>query len=492
MEPINYMPPVLDAFTAGLAGFQQGQQTRANEKNMVLAREQQDLAAQNQTFRQDLLTQENARQAEAFRQQGILFDQGQQDRVAQMAAAEQQAEVDAQTQARFMADQQALVEKMREGVATSADIGAFLAQYPDYSEALKGSFDELSQREREVSAFELARVATALKSNRPEVAIELLEARATAARNSNKTDEAEMTQAMIELIRLDPAGGSTLAAVALQQLDPDLAKTVFGEGEAPTDDMREYEAYAADERAAGRVPLGRLEYQQSLRAAGATQVSVGDGGPPQPQIGTVPQGFAAVLDPTSPAGVRMVAIPGGPEDTAAKDTARAEGQTRTADIVLQDIGRAIQLVEGSWAINPAVGLGAETAARLGGTNAADYRALVDTISANVGFDRLTQMRAESPTGGALGAISDTEMRLLSSVLGSLSQSQSPAQASENLKRLQEVYRGILEKARAYPNAAQYGLANPAPPPATAPAATGQGAAVATPPPPPAFLRWSQP
>lgn len=47
--------------------------------------------------------------------------------------------------------------------------------------------------------------------------------------------------------------------------------------------------------------------------------------------------------------------------------------------------------------------------------------LLDTIKANVGFSELQSMRAESPTGGALGQVSEMENKLLQSVLGSLDQ-----------------------------------------------------------------------
>jgi len=47
--------------------------------------------------------------------------------------------------------------------------------------------------------------------------------------------------------------------------------------------------------------------------------------------------------------------------------------------------------------------------------------LLDTIKANVGFSELQSLRDNSPTGGALGQVSEMENRLLQSVLGSLDQ-----------------------------------------------------------------------
>lgn len=74
---------------------------------------------------------------------------------------------------------------------------------------------------------------------------------------------------------------------------------------------------------------------------------------------------------------------------------------------------------------------------IGGTGANDMRSILDTIKSNVGFDELAQMRQNSPTGGALGAVSENENRLLQSVLGSLEQSQSTDQFKANLKNVKE-------------------------------------------------------
>ena len=60
---------------------------------------------------------------------------------------------------------------------------------------------------------------------------------------------------------------------------------------------------------------------------------------------------------------------------------------------------------------------------------------LETIRANVGFDKLQDMRQNSPTGGALGQVSDFENKLLQSVQGSLDQKQSPAQLIENLNNI---------------------------------------------------------
>lgn len=82
-----------------------------------------------------------------------------------------------------------------------------------------------------------------------------------------------------------------------------------------------------------------------------------------------------------------------------------------------------------------------------GTPAADLKANVDTLLANAAFDRLQEMRANSPTGGAVGNVTERELELLGSTRAALARSQSPAQFRENVGRLREHYSRALEIAR---------------------------------------------
>lgn len=67
-----------------------------------------------------------------------------------------------------------------------------------------------------------------------------------------------------------------------------------------------------------------------------------------------------------------------------------------------------------------------------GTPAANFRADVNTLSANIAFGELTAMREASKTGGALGQVSERELALLEAALGSLDRAQSPEQFKKSL------------------------------------------------------------
>lgn len=60
---------------------------------------------------------------------------------------------------------------------------------------------------------------------------------------------------------------------------------------------------------------------------------------------------------------------------------------------------------------------------------------LETVLGNLSFQELQAMRAASPTGGALGAISDRELSLLGSTVASLRQNQDPAQLRANLGKV---------------------------------------------------------
>lgn len=74
-----------------------------------------------------------------------------------------------------------------------------------------------------------------------------------------------------------------------------------------------------------------------------------------------------------------------------------------------------------------------------GSPAFDVDKMLDTIKANVGFDRLQAMRDSSPTGGALGQVTELELKLLQSSLAALDQGMSPKRFREQLMIVRDQY-----------------------------------------------------
>jgi hypothetical protein len=124
---------------------------------------------------------------------------------------------------------------------------------------------------------------------------------------------------------------------------------------------------------------------------------------------------------------------------AQQAAAAAQQRAQAADIVTQDLDRALGLVDEGWT----TGLAGGALSRVPGTAAHDLNQVLQSVRANIGFDRLQAMREASPTGGALGAISEREMDLLQSVAGSVETSQSAEQLRRNLLRLQDTYNSVV-------------------------------------------------
>ena len=82
-----------------------------------------------------------------------------------------------------------------------------------------------------------------------------------------------------------------------------------------------------------------------------------------------------------------------------------------------------------------------------GTPAFRLKTILDTIRANVGFDALSEMRQNSPTGGALGNVSDMENRLLQATIAAMEQGLDSASLKANLEKVRNARNGTLKRVK---------------------------------------------
>jgi hypothetical protein len=174
---------------------------------------------------------------------------------------------------------------------------------------------------------------------------------------------------------------------------------------------------------------------------GSVPVTVGAGG-----------GFGRSQTPGDKARAEADARAASERDFAApKAYSGLQAQAAATDLVLSHLDRILGIgpdgkPTGKSMVTGGLGGTAGLNALLAGipeTGAHNLEAMMDPIKANIGFDKLAEMRANSPTGGALGQVSDKENKMLQSVYESLDQKQSPEQLRANLTRL----RAELVKAR---------------------------------------------
>lgn len=200
----------------------------------------------------------------------------------------------------------------------------------------------------------------------------------------------------------------------------------------------------------------------AVLADGKTQV-------PAVQDTRTGQWRAAQTGEVLPPDVKIFDLPKATGSAAQIGLPTANAVTPQREVTGDDIDRVITAVEQNPQLT--TGIIGQLTSGIGGTPAGDVSALLDSIKANVSFDQLQAMRSASPTGGALGAISDQEGKLLQSTLGSLQQSQSPSQFLYNLKRLKNVQLDIIHGAGKGPARHELGAAS-------APAGTAPTAALA--------------
>lgn len=138
-------------------------------------------------------------------------------------------------------------------------------------------------------------------------------------------------------------------------------------------------------------------------------------------------------------------IPGTPAaekavDKEKKEVLRINNQLASVNLVDRTIEKALgQLSPKTTGI---VGVGAS---KIPGTDAYTLKATLNTVVANLGFDKLQAMRDASPTGGALGQVAVKEIEFLQQTIASLDQGLSQEELAKNLGEIKASY-ARLQKA----------------------------------------------
>ena len=152
-----------------------------------------------------------------------------------------------------------------------------------------------------------------------------------------------------------------------------------------------------------------------------------------------------------------------------KKAAAQDAAVAHASKVITDVADTTSLVSGMT-----TGLVGKAQSYVPGTDAYNLNQRLLTIKANLGFDRLQQMRDASPTGGALGQVAVQELNALQATVGSLELGQSKEELLKNLNKIDFHYKNWIRATRGEaPMTEREAMpATPAATPATAPATGG--------------------
>ena len=206
----------------------------------------------------------------------------------------------------------------------------------------------------------------------------------------------------------------------------------------PTKPGAEIEKY--NEAVKGGYKGSFFQYQMDLKKAGADTTTM---------MPTPAKGFQYQQDENG----NWIAtiIPGGSADLEIKERERASIQAtinkqNDAAVVLKNVKLIREAILDpkevlGFKISP-VGFGAWLS-DVPGTPAKGVKNMIKVIEANIGFGKLQAMREASPTGGALGQVSNIELDLLKSVIGSLEQSQSADDVLRVLNQIEQTFNMIV-------------------------------------------------
>lgn len=219
-----------------------------------------------------------------------------------------------------------------------------------------------------------------------------------------------------------------------------------------TTEQKNWQADNADRAKRGQPEIGFGEWLITNKRASAGASNVGpnnvDYGPPPKDMQWVRDANGGiVLENNLP---KAIVVPGSPtaiKNQKGEDTKdKKEGQqTLASTFVGQSIDDVLNILDKTKDsfTTPTTGLGGKVASYLDGTEANAIKETLSTIKANIGFEKLQQMRENSPTGGALGQVSDFENKLLQSVFGSLEQGQKDEYFVRNLFRVKHMTDAIV-------------------------------------------------
>lgn len=446
MQQVNYNTDIASPFASALKGYEYG-------LNLRMAEEQQQAGIQRQ-------------QAEIQRQQMLA-----------------QAVADLRTKAN----------------PTFADYERVAMLAPkDQSEAILKSWEQRSKTTQQSELRRLGQAVSALKTN-PKIGIEFLRESAAAAENSGDKIQSRLFDTWAKAAEINPDTAVSLinqsaaylpgakdvfAALAqgggaegYEVVSPEKAKELglpagavyqrnksTGKVDAVGTNGERFEILPSIE--ASRLGLPKGTYQRDATSGKIT--AIGTGGVTvnmPPQVGSIPPDYRMIYDAQNRP-ISMEVIPGSKTalqltEKEQKGAAAAESTVTQSTIVLDELKNLKRDIKNQKPADPVTGTLGAIVGEKGGVFAAGSarrtaEERIKTIKANIGFDRLNQMRQESPTGGALGNITEQELAFLQSVLGSIDINQKDSAILANTTRLEKIYNDIMKKAAAYPNASKYG------------------------------------
>lgn len=420
LTPLNYNQQVVDPLTRAMEGYQSGLAARTQRESVALQREQ-------------------AAQASELR--GLQMEQMRASIQAQEAATARKAQMDQDVAA-------VLDNPSLEGWQN------LVTKYPELDETFQSRISAMEDEEKQVLGQDLVTMNSFLQSGDTSALTDFLTQKRDAAVNSGDSEKVELFENALETLSVGDAGLDILKATI-----QGMAFTNFGDNEPmmrmfspedqkPTALMQNIAAYnqAVAEGDTQTASLLRANLEPQVNATpgfslrlneDGTIESVSFGGPPvdlEPE--QRPGEDAAIV--RIPGQDNIVVSPGPQQKLATKQWTAFAAMKNKHDIIRENIQDARDLIQ-SWSAGGIAQLSAdllpEKLAEL--TPAAALNEVVKVIKSNIAFSQLEEMRANSPTGSAVGQLTDDERRALEGLYGVLNPKR-PEEFLRNLTRIEDI------------------------------------------------------
>lgn len=355
--------------------------------------------------------------------------------------AGQEFQADQNAQARAQQGYQFGVTSGQADRRMDIDEGQFMTQ----EERLNRQFDAESERQRTNDIFAIEKYKTEIENgvDQGAAARDLL---ATRLENEGRLKEAAKVRTMPSTAFSDPA--------MVGQLETLAAPKAAGE---QSDVEKMFEALQAIEalKHGNASPEQIAMAQQMLAGKGGVTVN-NNSGNPMPGLSPLGEGMDYRRNPDGtvyigPNGqTEAVIVPGSKLDL---DRQAQESATKT-EAQHKDLGAIYKASSMLNAVNDAIGesnalstgaVGKFTSWLGHPAPGAKLRGSLSTIGANISFDALAAMRAESPTGGALGSITEGELRLLRDTIAPLDPDMGSEKLDKSLNYIKDRYESMIQR-----------------------------------------------
>lgn len=356
---------------------------------------------------------------------GINTGFGIQDAMMQRAMQEQSRQ-----QAIKAAEQQRMdIIALTNPETSENDIIQFGLKYPKLKEATKMALESKGEERKASAINRMSEVYSAVKQGDAESARRILKDQFEAAKNSKNSEMAIEAKKRLNLLDSNPDMLKTHLAIGLDSVGIDLTKLGGSD---------QYELLTPEEIKEFKLDP-EISYQRNIKTGQIKDIASGGVVVNIDEKGKVPSGWQRITKPDGT--TELQPEPGGEIDRKLKEAEKRKIKSEEVvatgqSVVLDSIDSAINQIQDAKL--PIVGVVASKIAPNFRQKRVDLQNKIKTIQANIGFDRLQQMREASKTGGALGAVSERELETLQAVLGSLDLAQSEQQIIDNLSTIKTI------------------------------------------------------